>query len=114
INGCRDSVQYMVTLTPEFTLYVPSAFSPDGDGLNDYFKAEGIGIGDFEMVIYDRWGQKVFFTDNLAIGWDGSYDSFIGGSTEAPADVYVYKITARTGFNTGGTHIKEGHFTLAR
>ena len=51
------------------TSYLP--FSPNNDGLNDYFIPSGQSISKFQMYIYDRWGEQLFFTDDINIGWHG-------------------------------------------
>lgn len=90
--GCEDSIIKYVKVYPEGTIYLPNAFSPNGDGLNDVF----IPVGDhihregYSMQIYDRWGNLVFSTSDPSKGWDGR----INGSSEAMQEVYVYKITA--------------------
>ena len=56
-----------------YAIYAPNAFSPDGDGLNDFFKVSGQGIIDFEMEIFNRWGQMVFKSSNINEKWDGTF-----------------------------------------
>ena len=73
----------------DIKIYLPNAFSPDGDGLNDTFKpvASADNITSFKMQIYNRWGQLLFETSDIGSGWDGSYygNKVMGGS-------FVYKI----------------------
>ncbi len=89
-NGsCKDSTYEIVRITLPTSLYVPNTFSPNGDGVNDVFKAEGDGITTFEMMIYDRWGQLVFQSTDINKGWDGKVN---GGSEVAAMDTYVYVI----------------------
>lgn len=87
--GCADTCYNELALDPELTLYVPNAFSPNGDGLNDRFFPQGskVDIGDIRLQVYNRWGQLIYEADEP---WDG----LVNGNTEpAPADVYVWKIT---------------------
>jgi gliding motility-associated-like protein len=57
-----------------FEYFTPNAFSPNGDGLNDFFKVNALYKNvSFNMVIYNRWGQLVFESDNIDQGWDGSW-----------------------------------------
>ena len=87
--GCVDSVSVMVQ--PPAHLYVPNAFTPDGDGLNDQFGPVGHDIYEFEMLIFDRWGEVIFSTTDPARSWDGK----VNGSGEiAKNGVYVYKVRA--------------------
>ena len=58
---------------PKSTLYIPSAFTPDGDGVNDAFGAKGKNIISLKMKIYNRWGELVYETDQLNDTWDGTY-----------------------------------------
>ncbi len=89
-NGsCKDSTYEIVRITLPTSLYVPNTFSPNGDGVNDVFKAEGDGITTFEMMIYDRWGQLVFQSTDINKGWDGKVN---GGTEVAAMDTYVYVI----------------------
>lgn len=88
--GCKDSVANYVKIDPDDMLYVPSAFSPNSDGFNDVFMAEGYGIKTdegFKMSVYDRWGNKVFESHDIFKGWDGKK-----GGTLAQEDIYVYQI----------------------
>ena len=74
-----------------FAIYVPNTFIPDGDGKNDVFNAStSFEILDWEMEIYNRWGEKVFTTDTLNEGWDGLYRGM-----KSPDGVYAYKIRYR-------------------
>ncbi|HOX76904.1 MAG TPA: gliding motility-associated C-terminal domain-containing protein [Bacteroidales bacterium] len=91
--GCLGSDSVYVKLTteeiPEFNLYVPNAFTPDGDGVNDTFLAlyNGNDISHFTMEVYDRWGGRIFRSENILVGWDGKKNG-----KECPGGVYVYKI----------------------
>ena len=88
--GCESYTKKKVRIDPIYRLYIPNVFTPDGNGLNDVFNVKGIGIDDknFLMIIYDRWGEKVYQTNDLYKGWDGTVKH--GG--KAKQDVYVYKI----------------------
>ena len=60
-----------INITPELTLYVPNGFTPNGDGDNDAFLAEGNGIDSFKMQVFDRWGRIVFESSDIEYGWNG-------------------------------------------
>ncbi|MFH2096702.1 MAG: PKD domain-containing protein, partial [Bacteroidota bacterium] len=72
-KGCADTAFKSVTIKNELTFYAPSAFSPDFDGINDFFLIKGNGLDprNFKLIIYDRWGETVFETYDLLQGWDG-------------------------------------------
>jgi len=57
----------------DFSLYIPNAFTPDKDGLNDVFKPVGIGVTKYHLMIFTRWGDKIFDSTNMNDGWDGTY-----------------------------------------
>jgi len=88
--GCKDSTRETVMVFP-FTIYIPNTFIPDQDGKNDVFKAETtFEINEWEFSIYNRWGQRVFETDNLAEGWDGEFNG-----KPAQDGTYTYNIRYR-------------------
>jgi len=89
---CKDSTYHTVRITFPFTLYIPNAFSPNTDGVNDEFKPQGDGILTFKMMIFDRWGNMIFFTEDINKGWDGRAN---GGKEVAQMDTYVYVIFAK-------------------
>ena len=60
-----------INIYPEYTLYTPNAFTPNGDGDNDIFLAEGNGVDSFEMQVFDRWGGIVFESSDIEYGWNG-------------------------------------------
>jgi gliding motility-associated-like protein len=72
-DGCIDSTSKILMHRLDQTLYIPTSFTPNGDGLNDVFFiiGEGIGLDYFELTIYDRWGQELFYSKNPSFGWDG-------------------------------------------
>jgi len=71
--GCTDTATRNIIVTPNSALFVPNAFTPNHDGLNDRFFVSGDGImeSDFNLRIFDRWGRLVFFTPDLHAAWDG-------------------------------------------
>jgi gliding motility-associated-like protein len=71
----EDTITIYVIHTPcsEQSIYIPNGFSPNGDGKNDILYVRGNGISNLYFAVYDRWGQKVFETRDMAVGWDGTY-----------------------------------------
>ncbi len=69
--GCKDELIHEVVVEEEFSVFVPTAFTPNNDGLNDVFEVKVNGVYSFEMKIYNRWGEMVYFSDNIDHGWDG-------------------------------------------
>lgn len=89
----------------------PNVFTPNGDGVNDYFDPRtylGKGLKSFKMNIYNRWGQMIFETANLeGRGWDGRFNN-----EPQPEEVYVYTLTAI--FSDGQYFTRNGNLTLVR
>ena len=81
------SLSNTVTFTIPAKIFIPTAFTPNGDGSNENFKAKGIHIQEFNMVIYDRWGKPIFETNKIDDGWDGNMDD---RSSQAPTGTYNY------------------------
>ena len=88
INGCWDTTLAVVALTEYVQLFIPTAFTPNGDGLNDVFQVKGTPMADYNLYIYNRWGQQVWSTHNYEISWNGE-DKF-GNPVESGS--YIYKI----------------------
>ena len=108
-EGCVDTVTHCVEVLAEFSFYVPDAFSPNGDGINETFSGKGIGIKKYKMIVFDRWGNLIYTTEDLNVGWNGRAN---GGKDLAQQDVYVYKIVLSDIFDR--THQYLGHISLVR
>ena len=108
-NGCTDTATREICIYPDITMYVPNAFTPDGDGLNDYFFPVQMGIDPlkFEMWIFDRWGNIVYQTTSPGKGWNGTMKG-----EPAQVDTYVWKIEATDVL--GVLHIEHGIVNLIR
>jgi gliding motility-associated-like protein len=87
-------------------LFIPSAFTPNFDGQNDVFKAEGRGITQMHMIVYNKLGQIVFESTNLDIGWDGTFKG------ELSSETYVYHVDYTDAKGIG--HVKRGQVTLIK
>gem|GEM_PF-1448317 len=88
-NGCIDYDTVKVALTEEAILFIPNAFTPNGDGVNDKFEIKGTPIADYNLYIYNRWGQVIWSTHDFNTHWDGTdRDGNI-----ASAGSYVYQVT---------------------
>lgn len=91
-NGCVDTFIQVIEVTYHFSMYVPTAFTPNQDGKNERFTVTGVGMNSnaFHLWIFDRWGQAIYETTDMDYGWDGSLNGL--GLGEAPPGVYAYKI----------------------
>ncbi|MGP8216945.1 MAG: T9SS type B sorting domain-containing protein [Bacteroidia bacterium] len=104
-DGCVAIDSVVIDVMP--TMYIPNAFTPNGDGLNDIFQPKFTGYKSVEVYIFDRWGQLIYHWNTLDGGWDGTCNG-----VKVQEDTYVYMITAVTYFNT--TYQKIGNVTVIR
>lgn len=109
-NGCRDTTYGEITVKNEYTFYAPTAFSPDNDGVNDYFYVYGNGIDKrkFQIYIYDRWGEIIYETDDIDEGWDGR----VKGGEPAKSGTYTWLVKYYD--QQGVAHEKSGAVTIIR
>jgi gliding motility-associated-like protein len=107
--GCTDTAtHYPLFIIPDALLFIPNAFSPNGDGLNDNFDIYGNTVITYNIQIFDRWGAFMWEGNSIAESWDGmSRDN-----VQAPEGVYAWKITAR--FLDGHNYKQGGTITLIR
>ncbi len=108
-NGCTDSATLDVCLDGDVAIYVPNAFTPNGNGLNEVFipYTYGIDAQKYEFWIFDRWGNQIFHTTDINAGWDGTLNS-----TKCQIDTYVYRVYAWD--ILGNPHKVIGGFSLIR
>ena len=110
-NGCFNQASITIfVFSPACNtpfIFVPNAFTPNGDNRNDEFKVYGVPIDELQLMIYDRWGERVFETDNPEDGWDGTFDG-----RQLPSDVYAYYVRIKC-FN-GEEFTAKGNVTLIR
>ncbi len=107
--GCEDRISKEIHVTPDYALYIPNAFTPDGNGVNDIFQPKGVGLLEtpYKMYIYDRWGEIIFTSENFLEGWDGRVKQT---GKLAKQDVYIYKIIVEDLIHREHQFI--GHVTL--
>jgi gliding motility-associated-like protein len=106
---CTDTFEVCVVVQPEMIIYTPNAFTPNNDGNNDVFMPKGEFVGNFEMYIFDRWGNNIFKSTSFTQGWDGKAN---GGSQVAQEDVYVWVIYCTD--PQGRKHKYVGHVSLIK
>ncbi len=115
-NGCTNTdsvtvfVKDSVVVIKEIKcgyVFVPNVFSPNNDGENDVLYVRGNCIKEFTFTIYDRWGEKVFETSDISMGWDGTYRN-----KEINTSVFVYYLNAT--LTTGQQINQKGNVTLIK
>ena len=107
--GCSDTIQGTVRVFPELTIYFPNAFNPSSESSNNFFMPKGEGFEQFEMIIFNRWGELVFETKSIHTGWNGSINNL---GEQLPIGVYGYKYSVTD--YVGNIYEGMGHVTLVR
>ncbi len=111
LNGCINRASALIVVIEAICrdpyIFVPNAFTPNGDNLNDILRVEGKQLEEVRLLIYNRWGEQVFESRSQAEGWDGSFRA-----QALPADVYGYYLEVKC---IGGERfVKRGNVTLIR
>ena len=107
-DGCVDDTTKTITVVDCFKqLFIPNAFTPNGDGLNDQLRVYGNGIQQIKFMVFNQWGQKLFETDSQSDGWDGTQNGKM-----QPSGVYMY--VCEVTMNDGRKTIKKGSVNLIR
>ena len=89
--GCPDTSTAMIRINPETLIFVPNAFTPNEDNKNPIFFATAVGIKEFSLKIFNRWGEEIFETVDPKIGWDGTYPD----GNDAEQGVYLWSVFAK-------------------
>lgn len=106
-QGCKNQDTLCVTVTKDWSIYIPNAFTPNNDLTNDLFLPYGYGIVDYELYIFDRWGEQIFKSDADQRGWNGFYKNEI-----CEMGVYTYMLIINT--YSKKEEKKIGHVTLLK
>lgn len=111
MNGanCVKSDTVTVYVDKRHFLFIPTAFTPNKDGLNDVFRVKGQGVASFNMHIYNRWGQLIFRSADVRSGWDGTYIDKL-----QPSGSYVYRIEYSFADEADKVYQQKGAITLVR
>jgi gliding motility-associated-like protein len=109
--NCPDTTSVVMNVFYDLQVFVPNAFTPNGDGTNDFFLPSIFGDfspDGFEMLIFNRWGEQIFSSKTIDIGWDGSYKGKL-----VQEGVYIWKIRIS---RLSSAEVKEfkGHVTILK
>ncbi len=104
-HGCTKTDEVCVKVIKDWNVYIPNAFTPNGDIDNEVFIPVGYGVEEIKLWIFDRWGHEIFRSNDQIIGWDGTNKGKV-----CPQDVYIYQAEIKT---MSGKKVKRtGHVTL--
>jgi gliding motility-associated-like protein len=87
--GCSDTTSLTLLVNPVSNFFIPNSFTPDNDGINDTWKISMTSIKEYEVRVFDRWGEQLFHSDDLYNYWNGQVNN-TGGKVKG--DIYVYTI----------------------
>ncbi|MNK22429.1 PKD domain protein [compost metagenome] len=110
-EGCRNEICKPIVFIEEFQIFVPNTFTPDGDEFNNIFKPvvpEGMSLDDYTFTIYNRWGETLFESHDVSIGWDGTYQA-----VPVKEGIYSWVIYAKGGGDKK-TRRFEGHVNMIK
>ena len=96
-----------IVIGEDFGIWIPNAFTPNDDRVNNVFEPKGYGIVKYTMTIFDRWGEKIYVSKDFSLGWDGYKDEKM-----CKDDVYIYKIVITNVYNVQKEYV--GHVTLLK
>lgn len=109
-NGCSSSISHEIKIYPEFTFYAPNTFTPNGDGVNDLFFTYATGVKEFKIMIFHRWGDLIWQSDDLQEGWDGTVANRTNSLVQE--DTYVWKVVLTDVFDKQHQYV--GHVNVIR
>jgi len=109
VQGCFNDTTGFLVIEPVYAFYIPNAFTPNSNGLNETFYPVGLSIveADYNFMVFDRWGKLLFQTNELIEGWDGKHKNEL-----VPNDVYVWRIELRKDLTIKDKIIYQGHVTV--
>jgi len=111
VFGCMDSLTRTISIGSGITYYIPNSFTPNEDGFNPVFIpviTDGLDLNEYELIIYNRWGEKVFETNDVSTGWDGTYKG-----NPVPAGTYTWDFRMKHLYGPDVEKV-QGHVNLIR
>jgi gliding motility-associated-like protein len=106
-KGCVDTITKPITILEEFYIYIPNAFIPDKDRINNFFSGSFIGVKWIKIEIFNRWGELIYFSEDQNFKWDGTYQG-----KRVPDGVYTWKLTYKP--NRSMEELMTGHVNVLR
>lgn len=108
--GCSDTLSHFIQVENVVLLYVPTAFTPNGDSDNNTFSpviGAGVQLDTYRLYVFSRWGEIVYETTDIEAGWDGKIKNM-----DCPDGVYIWKIEFKAANSINEQH--SGHVSLIR
>lgn len=112
-HGCIDTLTKIIVVGEDYGIYVPNAFTPNNDGLNETFQPKGFGIAKYQLQLFDRWGERIYETKEFEAGWDGKYHGKgLDYGKICENGVYTWLINVTNVY--GKSYELKGHVTLIK
>ncbi len=110
--GCKDTITRILKFTPDFTFFAPNAFTPNQDGTNELFLPKGLGwdVTRYQLEIFDRWGERIFITNEYNKGWDGKVGGVIVKQDTYIWKAYVFDLNSKKHYYIGHTMVLKNTF----
>lgn len=105
--GCKEKYVLYIDKEVKSLFWIPNAFTPNHDGKNDLFTPVATGIQNYQMTIFDRWGNLIYKTDDIMKGWDGSFKG-----NRCAEDIYIWKVEFDNAGDHNAPHKMVGHVSL--
>ena len=105
--GCRDNISKRVNVERLQTIFIPSSFTPNGDGVNDFFEVYGADLQEVKLWIFDRWGNELFYGEDDLARWDGKIEGKL-----LPIGAYAYVLVYKQSDQI--RQKKSGNFVISR
>ena len=106
--NCTDTISHIIKILPEFRFWVPNAFSPDGNSLNERFIPITMGVTEYKFDVFSRWGELVYSTQDPKEGWNGLYKG-----KDCEQDVYAWRVVFKN-VVSNYREIHYGHILLLK
>ena len=113
-EGCSDTARTVITILDRIIFYVPNTFTPDNDNFNETFQPvfySGFDPQDYNLLIFNRWGEIVFESNDASIGWDGTYG--VDNKNIVKDGTYVWKIEFKETMSDK-RHVHTGHVNVLK
>ena len=108
-QSCTDTVRVRLDISPEFSFFIPNSFTPNGDGMNDSFNGQGVGIKYYHLMIFDRWGDLIWETRSISKSWDGKANQ---GRLMSQQDSFDWKVVLTDVFDK--EHVYYGRVSVVK
>jgi gliding motility-associated-like protein len=106
-KGCKDTITKQIIIKEELYIYIPNTFIPDDDRFNNFFLGSFVGVAWIKLEVFNRWGQSVYYTEDMNFRWDGRYKG-----KKVQDGTYIWKLIYKP--NREIEQLMTGHVNVLR